>query len=126
MKAGSEVITAAAGFPTTVNPIVQNQMVPVFIDVDMGAYNVSADTIEEAITDKTRAIILAHTLGNPFDAKKIMDIAKKHDIYLIEDNCDAFGSRFDGKLTGTFGHIATCSFYPPHHITMGEGGAGHK
>jgi CDP-4-dehydro-6-deoxyglucose reductase, E1 len=123
LKPGSEVITAAAGFPTTVNPIVQNNMVPVFVDVDIGTYNVNPDTIESAITDKTRAIILAHTLGNPFDAKKIMDIAKKHDIYLIEDNCDATGSTLNGKFTGTFGHIATFSFYPPHHMTMGEGGA---
>jgi len=120
---GDEVITVAAGFPTTVTPIVQNGAVPVFIDVDLGTYNILAERIEEAITPKTKAIMIAHTMGNPFNLEKVMEIAKKYNLWVVEDNCDALGSRYNGKLTGTFGHIATSSFYPPHHMTMGEGGA---
>jgi CDP-6-deoxy-D-xylo-4-hexulose-3-dehydrase len=120
---GDEVITVAAGFPTTVAPIVQNRLIPVFIDVDLATYNISVDLIEQAITPKTKAIMIAHTMGNPFNLSEVVRIAHKHNLWLVEDNCDALGSRYDGKLTGTFGHIATSSFYPPHHITMGEGGA---
>lgn len=120
---GDEVITVAAAFPTTVNPIIQNNLVPVFLDVDLGTYNVQAEEIEAALSGKTKAIFLAHTLGVPFDLDKIMSIVKKYDLWLIEDNCDALGSKYHGNYTGTFGHIATFSFYPPHHITMGEGGA---
>ncbi|MDB5053205.1 MAG: lipopolysaccharide biosynthesis protein RfbH [Bacilli bacterium] len=120
---GDEVITVAAGFPTTVAPIVQNRLIPVFIDVDLGTYNISVDQIEEAITPKTKAIMIAHTMGNPFNLSEVVRIAKKYNLWIIEDNCDALGSRYNGLLTGTFGHIATSSFYPPHHITMGEGGA---
>lgn len=120
---GDEVITVAAGFPTTVTPIVQNGAVPVFLDVDLGTYNILAERIEEAITPKTKAIMIAHTMGNPFNLEKVMEVAKKYNLWVVEDNCDALGSRYNGKLTGTFGHIATSSFYPPHHMTMGEGGA---
>jgi CDP-6-deoxy-D-xylo-4-hexulose-3-dehydrase len=123
LKSEDEVITIAAAFPTTVNPIIQNNLVPVFVDVNIGNYNIQADEIENAISEKTRAIFIAHTLGNPFDLNKVMEIAKKYDLWVIEDNCDALGSKYDGQYTGTFGHIATFSFYPPHHITMGEGGA---
>ncbi len=123
LKPGDEVITVAAAFPTTVNPIVQNNLVPVFLDVDVGTYNIQADKIEEALTEKTKAIFLAHTLGNPFDLDKVLEICEAYNLWLIEDNCDALGSKYNGKYTGTFGHIATFSFYPPHHITMGEGGA---
>ena len=123
LKPGDEVITVAAAFPTTVNPIIQNNLVPVFVDVDLGTYNIKADKVEDAISDKTRAIFIAHTLGNPFDLNKVMEIAEKYDLWVIEDNCDALGSKYNGQYTGTFGHIATFSFYPPHHITMGEGGA---
>ena len=122
-KPGDEVITVAAAFPTTVNPIIQNNLVPVLLDVTLGSYNIQADKIENAISDKTKAIFLAHTLGNPFDLKTIMEVADKHNLWVIEDNCDALGSKYNGKYTGTFGHIATFSFYPAHHITMGEGGA---
>lgn len=120
---GDEVITVAAGFPTTVGPIVQNQAIPVFIDVELGTYNIIAERIEEAITPKTKAIMIAHTMGNPFELDKVLEIANKHDLWVVEDNCDALGSTFNGKLTGTHGHIGTSSFYPPHHMTMGEGGA---
>lgn len=120
---GDEVITVAAGFPTTVTPIVQNGAVPVFIDVDLGTYNILAERIEDAITPKTKAIMIAHTMGNPFNLEKVMEVAKKYNLWVIEDNCDALGSKYNGKLTGTYGHIATSSFYPPHHMTMGEGGA---
>ncbi|MFD0716749.1 lipopolysaccharide biosynthesis protein RfbH [Paenibacillus sp. GCM10027626] len=123
LKPGDEVITVAAGFPTTVAPIVQNRLVPVFVDVDLSTYNISVAQVEQAISKKTRAIMIAHTMGNPFDLNPIMEIAQKHNLWVIEDNCDALGSRYEGKLTGTFGHIGTSSFYPPHHITMGEGGA---
>ena len=123
LKPGDEVITVAAAFPTTVNPIIQNNLIPVFVDVNLGTYNIQAEKIEGAISDKTRALFIAHTLGNPFDLNKVMEIAEKYDLWVIEDNCDALGSKYNGKYTGTFGHIATFSFYPPHHITMGEGGA---
>lgn len=123
IKHGDEVITVAAGFPTTVNPIVQNGAIPVFVDIDEGTYNINIDEVESAISEKTKAIMVAHTLGNPFDVDKILKIVKDHDLYLVEDNCDALGSRYKGKLTGTFGHFSTLSFYPAHHITMGEGGA---
>ena len=122
LRPGDEVITVAAGFPTTVNPIIQNNLVPVFLDIELGTYNVDVRYLEEAIGPRTRAIFLAHTLGNPFDLDAVLDVAKRHDLWLIEDNCDALGSTYKGKLTGTFGDLATVSFYPPHHITMGEGG----
>lgn len=123
LKAGDEVISVAAGFPTTVNPILQYGMVPVFVDVHIPTYNIDPELIEAAITEKTRAIMLAHTLGNPYNLEAITRIAKRHGLWLIEDCCDALGSRYDGKLVGTFGDIGTLSFYPAHHITMGEGGA---
>lgn len=123
LKPGDEVISVACAFPTTVNPIIQNNLIPVFLDVDIGTYNIQADKIEDALSKKTKAIFLAHTLGNPFDVDKIQKICKKHDLWLIEDNCDALGSTYRKKYTGSFGHISTFSFYPPHHITMGEGGA---
>lgn len=122
LKAGDEVISVAAGFPTTVNPIIQNNMVPVFVDVELGTYNVIVDEIAKAIGPKTRAIFLAHTLGNPYDLDPIMELVKKHDLWLIEDCCDALGSTYKGKSVGTFAHVSTCSFYPAHHITIGEGG----
>ena len=123
LKKGDEVITTACAFPTTVNPIIQNNLIPVFMDVDVGTYNIQTDKIEGAISKKTKAIFLAHTLGNPFNLDKIQDICRKYNLWLIEDNCDALGSKYDEEYTGTFGHIATFSFYPAHHITMGEGGA---
>lgn len=122
IKAGDEVIGVAAGFPTTVNPIVQFGAVPVFVDIDLSTHNVNADLIEEAITPKTKAIMLAHTLGNPYNLEKIKGLCDKYNLWLIEDCCDALGARYNGKHVGTFGDIATCSFYPAHHITMGEGG----
>ena len=123
LKAGDEVITVAAGFPTTVNPIIQNEMIPVFVDVELGTYDAVIDQVKEAISSKTRAIMMAHTLGNPFDVGAIKAICKEHNLYLIEDSCDALGSTYDGKRTGSFGDTATVSFYPAHHITTGEGGA---
>ena len=123
LKSGDEIITVAAGFPTTVNPILQNNLTPVFIDVELETYNVNTDEIEKAVSNKTKAIILAHTLGNPFNIKKVKEICEKYNLWLIEDCCDAFGSTYDNKKAGTFGDIATLSFYPAHHITMGEGGA---
>jgi CDP-6-deoxy-D-xylo-4-hexulose-3-dehydrase len=120
---GDEVISVAAGFPTTVNPILQFGAVPVFVDVQLGTYNIDPEKIEAAITDKTRAIMLAHTLGNPYDLGVITALARKYNLWLVEDCCDALGSTYDGKLCGTFGDIGTLSFYPAHHITMGEGGA---
>ena len=123
LKPGDEVITCATGFPTTVNPSIQNGLVPVFVDVDLPTYNIRPDLIEAAISDKTRAIVLAHALGNPFDLGKVMEIAAKHNLYVIEDCCDALGATYDNKPVGTFGDIGTVSFYPAHHITMGEGGA---
>ena len=123
IRKGDEVIGVAAAFPTTVNPIVQFGAVPVFVDVDMTTHNIDPDLIEAAITPKTKAIMLAHTLGNPFNLDKVKAVCEKYDLWLIEDCCDALGSRYDGNLVGTFGDIATLSFYPAHHITMGEGGA---
>jgi CDP-4-dehydro-6-deoxyglucose reductase, E1 len=120
---GDEVITVAAGFPTTVAPIVQYGCVPVFLDVDLATGNVLVEQLEAALSLRTRAVMLAHTLGNPFDIDAVSDFARRHDLYFVEDNCDALGSTYKGKKTGTFGHLATQSFYPPHHITMGEGGA---
>lgn len=123
IKKGDEVIGVAAGFPTTVNPIVQFGAVPVFVDVDIHTHNINVDLIESAISSKTKAIMLAHTLGNPFNLEKIREICDKHNLWLIEDCCDALGATYNGQLVGTFGDIATLSFYPAHHITMGEGGA---
>jgi CDP-6-deoxy-D-xylo-4-hexulose-3-dehydrase len=123
IKKGDEVIGVAAGFPTTVNPIIQFGAVPVFVDVDLTTHNINADLIEAAITPKTKAIMLAHTLGNPFNLKKVKEICDKHHLWLIEDCCDALGAEFDSKKVGTWGDIATLSFYPAHHMTMGEGGA---
>lgn len=122
LKPGDEVITVAAGFPTTLAPILQNQLVPVFVDVNLGDYTAISEQLNLAISNKTRAIFMAHTLGVPFDLDEVMALAKKHDLWVIEDNCDALGSRYHEQLTGTFGHLATFSFYPAHHITMGEGG----
>lgn len=123
LKKGDEVITVAAGFPTTINPIIQNDLIPVFVDVVLGSYNASLENIKKAITSKTKAIFIAHTLGNPFEVTELRKICDEHNLWLIEDNCDALGSKYEGQFTGTFGHISTCSFYPAHHITMGEGGA---
>jgi CDP-4-dehydro-6-deoxyglucose reductase, E1 len=123
LSPGDEVITVAAGFPSTVTPIVQNQLVPVFVDIDIPTYDVSVTALERAISPKTRAIFLAHTLGNPFDVDAVTALAQRHGLWLVEDNCDAFGSSYRGRLTGTFGHLSTISFYPAHHITTGEGGA---
>ncbi len=123
IKPGDEVITVAAGFPTTVNPIIQFGAVPVFVDVDMATHNVQADQIEAAVSPKTKAIMIAHSLGNPYNLDEVMRVAKKYNLWVVEDNCDAFGATYHGKKTGTFGDISTFSFYPAHHITMGEGGA---
>ena len=123
LRPGDEVITVAAGFPTTVNPIILNGLVPVFVDVELGTYNLDVSQLEAALGPRTRAIIAAHTLGNPFDLGAVSAFAKEHDLWLIEDNCDALGSTYDGRLTGSFGDFGTLSFYPAHHITMGEGGA---
>jgi CDP-6-deoxy-D-xylo-4-hexulose-3-dehydrase len=123
LSAGDEVISVAAGFPTTINPIIQNGCVPVFVDVDIPTYNIKAELIEAAITPRTKAIMLAHTLGNPYNLAIITELCKKHRLWLIEDCCDALGSRYNDQLVGTFGDIGTLSFYPAHHITMGEGGA---
>lgn len=123
LKAGDEVITVAAGFPTTVNPAIQNGLIPVFVDVDNKTYNINASLIEGAVTDKTKVIMIAHTLGNTFDLNEVKRVADKYKLWLIEDCCDALGSTYNGEMVGTFGDIATLSFYPAHHITMGEGGA---
>lgn len=123
LHAGDEVITVAAAFPTTVNPIIQNRLVPVFVDVEPSTLNISADRIEDAITPKTKAIFIAHTLGNPFDIDVVMESAENNNLWVIEDACDALGSKFDGKYVGTFGDLSTYSFFPAHHMTMGEGGA---
>lgn len=123
IEPGSEVITVAAGFPTTVAPIIQNGCIPVFVDVDLETHNVDVDALEAAITPKTRAVMIAHSLGNPFDVLRVAEICHAHDLYLIEDCCDAFGATVGDKGVGTFGDLATLSFYPAHHITMGEGGA---
>lgn len=122
LRAGDEVITVAAGFPTTVNPIVQNGMVPVFVDIDPTTYNTTADRVAAAIGPRTRGIMIAHALGNPFEVAEIAQLAADHGLVFIEDNCDAVGSTYQGRLTGTFGHASTVSFYPAHHLTMGEGG----
>lgn len=123
IRSGDEVITVAAGFPTTISPIIQNGMIPVFIDVDLETYDYKVEDIENAISDKTKVIFMAHTLGNPFNLDKVMELAQKHNLWVIEDSCDALGAKYNGKHTGTIGHIGTFSFYPAHHITMGEGGA---
>jgi CDP-4-dehydro-6-deoxyglucose reductase, E1 len=123
LKKGDEVITVAAGFPTTVNPIIQNGLIPVFLDIDLKNYNILTSDLEKALSDKTKAVMIAHTLGNPFDLDEVVKFCEKYDLWLIEDNCDAVGSTFKGKKTGSFGHLATVSFYPAHHMTMGEGGA---
>ena len=122
LKPGDEVITVAAGFPTTVNPIIQNRLVPVFIDVELGTYNVDVSLLEQALSPRTKAVVLAHTLGNPFNVAAVAEFARRHNLWLIEDCCDALGSTFEGRRVGTFGDLATFSFYPAHHITMGEGG----
>jgi CDP-6-deoxy-D-xylo-4-hexulose-3-dehydrase len=123
LKPGDEVISVAAGFPATVTPILQYGLIPVFIDVHIPTYNIDIEMMKRAITSKTRCIFIAHTLGNPFDISAVMQVAKEHDLWVIEDNCDAFGSEYGGKKTGTFAHLSTISFYPAHHITTGEGGA---
>jgi len=123
LKPGDEVITVAAGFPTTVNPSIQHGLVPVFVDVEVPTYNIDVSLIEAAITEKTGAIMIAHTLGNPFNLAEVRRICDEHDLWLVEDCCDALGATYDGKLVGNFGDVATVSFYPAHHITMGEGGA---
>lgn len=123
LKPGDEVITVAAGFPTTVAPIVQNRLVPVFVDVELGTYNIRADWLEAAVSSRTKAIMIAHTMGNPFALDEVLKVANAYRLWVVEDNCDALGALYRGKLTGTHGDIGTSSFYPPHHITMGEGGA---
>ena len=123
LEDGDEIITSAVGFPTTVNPIIQNNLVPVLIDAEMDTYNIDVSLIEKSINDRTKGIVIAHTLGNPFELEIIMSLCEKYDLFLMEDNCDSFGSTYDGQLTGTFGDISTLSFYPAHHITTGEGGA---
>lgn len=123
IKPGDEVITVAAGFPTTVNPMIQYGCIPVFLDVEIPTYNIDVTLLEEAITPKTKAIMVAHALGNPFNLAKVMEVAKKYNLWVIEDDCDSLGATYNGKKTGTFGDLATVSFYPAHHITMGEGGS---
>lgn len=122
LRPGDEVITVASGFPTTVNPILQNQLVPVFVDVDIPTYNIDVTQLEPALSSRTRAIMVAHTLGNPFNIGAVMEFARKHNLWVVEDCCDAVGALYDGKWVGSFGDVATTSFYPAHHITMGEGG----
>ncbi len=122
LRPGDEVITVAAGFPTTVNPIIQNGLVPVFVDIELPAYNIDADLLADAMSSRTRAIMLAHTLGNPFNVTAVTNFARRHDLWLIEDCCDALGSTYEGQKVGTFGDLCTFSFYPAHHITTGEGG----
>jgi CDP-6-deoxy-D-xylo-4-hexulose-3-dehydrase len=123
LRPGDEVITPATTFPTTVAPLVQNDLMPVFVDCELGTYNADPDEVEKAISDRTRALFVPHTLGNPCQMDRLMEIARAHDLYVMEDACDALGSRFSGQMTGTFGHLNTFSFYPAHHITTGEGGA---
>jgi CDP-6-deoxy-D-xylo-4-hexulose-3-dehydrase len=123
IKKGDEVIGVAAGFPTTVNPIIQFGAIPVFVDVDIKTHNINADLIEAAITPKTKAVMMAHALGNPFNLKKVVELCKKYNLWLVEDTCDALGAEYDGQKCGTFGDLGTLSFYPAHHMTMGEGGA---
>lgn len=123
VKRGDEIISVAAGFPTTVAPVIQYGAVPVFVDIELETFNVDITMLEKALSPKTKAVMIAHTLGNPFNVKAVKEFCKKNNLWLIEDNCDALGSKFDGKFTGTWGDIGTSSFYPPHHMTMGEGGA---
>jgi len=123
LSPGDEVITVAAGFPTTVNPILQNGLIPVFVDIDIPTYNIDTSQLEHALSNRTRAIVIAHTLGNPFDLAAVLKFADEHNLWLVEDTCDALGSAYNGRHVGTFGDVATLSFYPAHHITMGEGGA---
>ena len=123
IKKGDEIITVAAGFPTTINPFIQFGCTPVFLDIDINTHNIDCTLIEKAITQKTKAVIIAHSLGNPFNLGIITEIANKYNLWLIEDNCDALGARYNGRMTGTYGDLGTLSFYPAHHITMGEGGA---
>lgn len=123
LKPGDEVLTVAAGFPTTVNPIIQNGLRPVLVDIELGTYDAIAEQLREAVSPKTRAIMMAHTLGNPFDLDTVLDLCEKHNLWLVEDSCDALGATYRGKKTGSFGDTATVSFYPAHHITTGEGGA---
>jgi len=123
LKEGDEVVTVAAGFPTTVNPIIQNRLTPVYVDAVLGTYDADIEQVRAAIGPKTRAIVMAHTLGNPFDLRSVMTLADEHDLFVVEDTCDAVGATYDGKPVGSFGDISTASFYPAHHITMGEGGA---
>jgi CDP-6-deoxy-D-xylo-4-hexulose-3-dehydrase len=122
LRPGDEVLTVAAGFPTTVNPVLQNRLTPVFVDIELGSYQIDVARLEDAVGPRTRAIMLAHTLGNAFDLRVVTELARRHGLWLVEDNCDALGTTYDGKFTGTFGDLATVSFYPAHHITMGEGG----
>ncbi len=123
LKDGDEIITSAVGFPTTINPIIQNNLKPVLIDAEIATLNINADLIESSISERTKGIVIAHTLGNPFDLDKILKLCEKYNLFLMEDNCDAFGSKYNNQLTGTFGDVSTLSFYPAHHITTGEGGA---
>jgi len=123
LKPGDEIISVAAGFPATVSPIIQLGLVPVFVDLTIPTYNIDTEMMREAITSKTKCIFIAHTLGNPFNISAVMELANEHNLWVIEDNCDAFGSEYKGRKTGTFGHLSTISFYPAHHITTGEGGA---
>jgi len=123
LKPGDKVITVAAGFPTTINPIIQNNLVPVFVDVNLDDYGISAEKMRAAFTPRVKAVMLAHTLGNPFDLRSVIKFVEKYNLWLIEDCCDAVGSKYDNKMVGTYGDLATVSFYPAHHITMGEGGA---
>ena len=122
LRRGDEVITVAAGFPTTVNPIVQNGLIPVFVDIDIPTYNIDAGLLEGALSDRTRAVMIAHALGNPFDVRSVVDFVRRHGLWLIEDCCDALGAEYEERRVGSFGDLATFSFYPAHHITMGEGG----
>lgn len=123
LKSGDEVISVAAGFPATVTPIIQYGLIPVFVDVQISTYNIDIEMMRKAITPKTRCIFIAHTLGNPFNIDAVMQLANEYNLWVIEDNCDAFGSEYKGKKTGSFAHLSTISFYPAHHITTGEGGA---
>ena len=123
IKSGDEVITVAAGFPTTVNPIIQNGCIPVFVDIELGTYEIDVSLLEQARSEKTKAIMLAHTLGNVFNLKEVREFCDKYNLWMVEDCCDATGARYDGQMAGTFGDLATISFYPAHHMTMGEGGA---
>jgi CDP-4-dehydro-6-deoxyglucose reductase, E1 len=123
LNPGDEVITVAAGFPTTINPIYQNGLIPVYCDIDIETLNINTQDLENAVSKRTKAIILAHTLGNPFNLDVVMKLVDENDLYLVEDNCDALGSLWNEKLTGTYGQLSTQSFYPPHHLTMGEGGS---